>query len=111
MVAAPLLHVVFEVACRYGPERRTPGHAITVGEVHDQIRRLGGVRATIDLCAREDAANGERAVRRVAEAGETPGYCVRQRVCLARLHDAPSLASFEVEIDAPQPERIRTRPL
>src|SRR5262245_46762166 len=111
MVAAPLLHVVFEVACRYGPERRTPGHAITVGEVHDQIRRLGGVRATIDLGAREDAANGERAMRRVAEAREVPGDRARQRVRLTRLDDAPSLAALEVQVDATQSERVSARAL
>src|SRR5262249_28977141 len=105
MVAAPFLHVVFEVARRHGAERRTPGNAVTVGEVHDQIRGLGRVRTAIDLRARENAANGERAVRRVAEASEAPGDRARQRVRLTRLHDAASLSALEVQVDTTQSER------
>src|SRR4030095_16439072 len=72
---------------------------------------LVGVRATIDLGAREDAANGGRAVRRVAEACGAPGDRARQRVRVARFHNAPCLAALEVQVDAAQSERVRARAL
>ena len=68
VVAAPLLHVVLERLLGDAPHRRRPRDAVPLGEVDQQVGRLGQVGPAVGLLAGHDAADRRRPVAGVGQA-------------------------------------------
>src|SRR5262245_19235969 len=88
------------------PQGRLPGDSIPRSEINQQIGRFIGVKARIDLLARNGAAHSDPPARRVRQSGERSGDACLQGFGFARIDNALLLAAFQVEVYAAESERI-----
>ena len=110
VIAAPRLHVVLEVPLGHPAHRRAPRDAIARGEVDDQVGRLAGEGARVELLAGPHAPDGDGIPAGVAQAAQAPRDGRLHPLGLVGGDDPLLLATLEVQVDPPQAQRVGLRP-
>src|SRR5258708_4656817 len=110
MIAAPCIGVVLEHIRRERPQNRFPSRAIPAVVADERIRTRARIWPLIGFARQIDSRNPLRTILRITNRQKLLPDFPQQRVGLsARLDDALTLASADIQVKSVQPQSVSAR--